>query len=317
MWALLAGLALAANPVDRPVCDPIVPVDVRGRRFFSSRSELPPDGPWCLRMDTPGTGHIFVEFVPLSRAPSRWTVQIWTDTGRLLTSVNIEDVTNERIFHTMNPRVGSGHDDVLVVVTGSGKAFELGASFNPLPPTLHRLLLPDGDPARLVSRGQSLVLEGDAFEDHPDTFLYVGGIPVDPDRIEPTRISFRVPARAQERWLVVQGPNGGSEKLALPLVDPDPLPPAKIATALAVGRVAIGLVVDPHWRTAEIERRVDDSLFDCGQDLDWSIEGYLQAINSYSIHLEVPPGWEPQAFGRSMVPCLGRYFNQGVTLVAW
>jgi hypothetical protein len=83
MWAplVIMSMGLAAEPANGPICEPILPVDVDGRYYYNRRAELPPDGPWCLLMRTPGTGPIDIRLVPFGKIPTSWTLRVWTNTG--------------------------------------------------------------------------------------------------------------------------------------------------------------------------------------------------------------------------------------------
>ncbi len=211
----------------------------------------------------------------------------------------------------------NANETATILVKGTGSAFRLEALFQPTSPVIHRLLLPNGHPAELVSRGQALILEGEGISSSPELRVHAGGILIDPDLVEPGRIYFRLPARAYDRRIFIRNEHTTSNELQLPLIDPDPGGIGLISTHRDPADIAIRINVDPHWRLREIESRIEAGLFECSLDLNWKIAEYVLMVNLYILHVTLPEGVDRQAYGRSVTQCLSRRLDRGILLVAW
>jgi hypothetical protein len=308
---MVAILLVAAAVADEggPACEPVV---AEGSAWTDSRLSMVPDEPWCLQMATPGKGELDVDLWHNGGPVARWSLEVRAENGTLLKEMNLDDPDpREARLRTRVP-IGPESDHVVVTVVGAGHALDLTVSFRPIPPTITALLLPDGSPAVSVVRGQTLVLTGQDFADDPRTRVLAGNVLMPPDRIEADRLTFRVPARAHDSSLLVDGPSGGSNRLTLPLADPDPGPPFGIPLLPAEGKVAVDIFADPHWSADELSRQVDAALAGCSLSTDWMVQGYSLTISLYTMHLEVPAGQTADAYGDAVVRCLAKGLDLGV-----
>lgn len=306
---LVAASAAASGEARVPTC---VPVVAEGSSWTQDPVNVVPGEPWCLQMATPGKGELHLWFHHGIGPVPRWVLELSADDGSPVGSFVLDEPDPRRARIRTRILVGAEHDHVVLTVVGAGSGFDLGLSFNPIPPTITALLLPDGSPAESVVRGQALVLTGQDFTDDPRTRVHAGGVRVPPDHVETDRLTFRVPARAYEDSLFVDGPSGTSNRMVLPLLDPDPGPAFGTPRLPTEGQVAVDVFVDPHWDTEALRRRVDTALTGCGLGTDWKVVGYSLMIHLHTIHLVVPPGQDSAAFGEAVIHCLAKALDVGV-----